>query len=99
MEQEAEKYQKNFDAFIDFFNYKDGKGRNRNKVVDLFGGATKDQDYLISELDKLYDEYQKAQEEENKNKSEGASQLLNDASSGNLAEGTYTWNGSKWVRK
>jgi len=41
---------------------------------------------------------QKKKEEENKKKSQGAKKLLNDASSGNLEEGTYTWNGSEWVK-
>lgn len=99
MEQEAEKYQKDFNAFIQFFDYKDKKGNDRNKIEDLFSGGVKDQDYLINQLDKYYENYQKAQEEENKKKAYGASSLLNSASSGTLAAGTYTWNGSAWVRE
>lgn len=63
----------------------------------MFGGATKDQDYLIGELDKLFAEYDQAKEEENKKKAEGANDLVNDFS--NTEEGTYTWNGSAWVKK
>ena len=95
MEQEAEKYQKDFDAFIKFFNYKDKKGRDRNKIVDLFGGGAKDQDRLVERLNQYYDDYQKS----DKKRIDGAINLLNQASSGSLKEGTYKWNGSRWTRQ
>ena len=97
MEQEAKKLQIKFEEFVDFFAYRDNRGRSRNKIVDLFSGGAKDQGFLIQQLDQYYSEYQKAKEEESKKKSAGAKELINNFS--NTAEGTYTWNGSEWIRQ
>lgn len=97
MEVEAERYQQQFEEFFNFFNYKDKKGNNRNKITDLFSGGRKDDDYIISKLNEYKSEYDKAQEEEAKKKGEGLTSMVNNFS--NLQEGTYTWNGSSWVRQ
>jgi hypothetical protein len=97
MEVEAERYQQQFEEFFNFFNYKDKKGNNRNKVTDLFSGGRKDDDYIINKLNEYKSEYDKAQEEEAKKKGEGLTSMVNNFS--NVQEGTYTWNGSSWVRQ
>ncbi|MBX7125129.1 MAG: RHS repeat-associated core domain-containing protein [Cyclobacteriaceae bacterium] len=97
MEAEANQYQERFDEFLAFFNYKDKKGRDRNKITDLFSGGRKDDDFIISKLNQYKSEYDKAQEKEAKEKSEGWTSMVSNFSS--LQEGTYTWNGSSWVRQ
>jgi len=97
MEAEASKYQDRFNDFMKFFNYEDKKGNKRNKITDLFSGGRKDDDHIISKLNEYKSEYDKAQEEESKKKGEGLTSMVNNFS--NLQSGTYTWNGSGWIRQ
>src|SRR6267154_2337586 len=50
MEAEAAQYQQKFDEFLAFFNYKDKKGNDRNKITDLFSGGRKDDEHIIDQL-------------------------------------------------
>ncbi len=93
MEIEAEYIQKKFNDFLKSTNYYRKDGTRGNKLIELFSFGIKDQDYLISEIDKLWEEYQ-SEQKENKEKSRKAWKEAED-----LDEGTYTWNGSNWVRQ
>ncbi len=88
-EKEADEGRNTFSAFNAYINKEAGKGA----LVDLFNSDLRE-GQKVNKISRWWSGFQ---EDQSKAKGEGATTLINNFST--LAQGTYTWNGSNWVRQ